>query len=300
MIEQDYVIKDLKKKGWITNIKIFMFVILLVVEIVLIGLFFKNNNLLKTEPLGDKIAIVNFNKEITSEYVFYIMDEMEKIIDRKDYKEVLFIMSSPGGSPAASEELSKYLKYYTTKKKVNMYIEEMAASGGYYIASSIKPLVANKNAIVGSIGVIMPHYNISELAKKIGIEEDYIAAGKFKKPISPFRKITEEDEAYITKQIISPMYKNFIQSVATNRNQSFEKISELAEGKVYLANDKEIKGILIDKISSLYKEKNKLKEKYKKVKFFNISEKNTKSIFGTEVKLDLNIDNAIKSLGYLK
>lgn len=300
MIEQDYVIKDLKRKGWITNIKITMFVVLLITEIVLIGAFVKNNNLLKTEPLGDKIAIVDFNQEINNDYVHFIMDRMDEIADKKEYKEVLFIMNSPGGSPAASDELSEYLKDYTKTKKVNMYVEGMAASGGYYIASSIKPLVANRNAIVGSIGVIMPHYNISELAKTIGVEEDYIAAGKYKKPISPFRKITKEDEEYITKQIVSPMYKNFIDAVASNRETTSEIILPLAEGKIYLANDKEIEGILVDEISNLYKIKKEIKSKYEKIKFYNISEVKNKGIFDTKLNLDLNIDQAIKSLGELR
>ena len=300
MIEQDYKIKELKKKIFISNIKVTMFLIILVLEIFLIGLFIKNNNLLKTEPIGNKIAIVNFNKEINNKYVHTIMEEMDKVLEKDEYKEILFIMNSPGGSPAASDELSEYLKDYTKKKKITMYIEEMAASGGYYIASSIKPLIANKNAIVGSIGVIMPHYNISELAKKIGVSEDYLAAGKFKKPVSPFRKITEEEEEYLKKQIISPMYNNFVQSVSDNRGQPFKKILEVAEGKIYLANDNEIQGILIDELSNLYIVKRKLKEKYKDIKFFDISEKKTKSIFGTEIKLDLNLDETINKLGVLK
>jgi len=300
MIEQDYIIRDLKRKTWVTNIKIAMFMIFLILEIFLILLFIKNNNLLKTEPIGDKIAIVEFNKEINTKYVHEIMSEMDEVKNKKDYKEILFIMNSPGGSPAASEEMSEYLKDYTKTKKITMYVEGMAASGGYYIASSIKPLIANKNAIVGSIGVIMPHYNISDLAKKIGVEEDYLAAGKYKKPISPFRKITQEDEDYIVKQIISPMYENFMKSVAINRDIKLEKVRELAEGKVYLANDPEIKNFLVDEISALYKIQKDMREKYPKIKFYNITQKENKSIFGTNIKLDLNIDEAIKSLGEFK
>ena len=300
MIEQDYIIRDLKRKTWVTNIKIAMFMIFLILEIFLIVLFIKNNNLLKTEPIGDKIAIVEFNKEINTKYVHEIMSEMDEVKNKKDYKEILFIMNSPGGSPAASEEMSEYLKDYTKTKKITMYVEGMAASGGYYIASSIKPLIANKNAIVGSIGVIMPHYNISDLAKKIGVEEDYLAAGKYKKPISPFRKITQEDEDYIVKQIISPMYENFMKSVAINRDIKLEKVRELAEGKVYLANDPEIKNFLVDEISALYKIQKDMREKYPKIKFYNITQKENKSIFGTNIKLDLNIDEAIKNLGELR
>ncbi len=123
-------------------------------------------------------------------------------------------MNSPGGSPTASEELSEYLKDFQKDKNITMYIQSIGASGGYYIASAIKPLYANKNAIVGSIGVVMPHYNLKELAKKIGVEEDYLMAGKFKKPISLLEKIDKENREYITKHLLEPTYQNFIESVA--------------------------------------------------------------------------------------
>jgi protease-4 len=133
-----------------------------------------------------------------------------------------------------------------------MYVESIAASGGYYIASAVKPLIANKNAIVGSIGVIMPHYNFGELAKKVGVEEDYLASGKFKKPISMLAKIDEENREYMTKNLLKPTYDNFIQAVADNRGLKRKDILPFTEGKIFIANVPEIKGVLVDKISSLY------------------------------------------------
>ena len=295
-------IAKLKGELFISKIKIFMFIILLVFEIGVISFFLVKNKIIEVAPAGPKIAVINFNKEVTDSYVNKIMRDIDDALNTKEYKELLFIMNSPGGSPTASEELSEYLKEINKKTKVTMYIQSIAASGGYYIASSIKPLISNKNAIVGSIGVIMPHFNFGPLANKLGIEEDDLSAGKYKKPISMLSKVSDENKEYLTKQVLSPMYENFLESVSKNRGISLDVLRPLAEGKIYMGNDSEIKGILIDKISTLYFVKKDIKSRYKNIKFYNILKKDPTGFFGAKNKLDLNlnIDGLLNNSGMLK
>ena len=228
-----------------------------------------------TQANNNTIAVINFNKEITSAYISETMSKMDELAYDKNIKEILFIMNSPGGSPAASEEMSAYLKHFIERKPVTMYVETVAASGGYYIASAIKPLLSNKNAIVGSIGVIMPRYSIQKLAEAIGVKEDFIAAGKFKKPMSIFKDVDEESKEYIQSSLLRPTYKNFINAVAENRDLPAETIEKFAEGKVFIANKPEIQGILIDKITTLTQVRRDLVSKYgEKTLFLNTDEQN--------------------------
>ncbi|HHS93137.1 MAG TPA: signal peptide peptidase SppA [Campylobacterales bacterium] len=282
---------------FISNLKVWIIALILIAEIILIGAFFA-----KSGVIGDvgtsvnKVAVVNYNQEVTEPYTATVMEKLDKIAKDKQFKSVLFIMGSPGGSPTASEELSEYLKAYQKEMNVTMYIDSIAASGGYYIASAVKPLIANKNAIVGSIGVIMPHYNIGELAKKIGVEEDFMAAGKYKKPISMFGKIDQENRAYMTENLLKPIYENFIESVAENRGVSKEKIRLVAEGKIYVASLPEIQGVLIDEISSLYKVKSKIREAFEDdVDFVNINLDEPKS-FLPAVKVDVGLEGLLSKL----
>ena len=264
-----------KKARWdmfSSRIKTYMFVIAIVAEL---GFIFTIANMYgfldKDYVEGTKIAVIDFNKPITQAYVNKVIKSLDKIEEDKEYVEVLFIMNSPGGSPTASEELSEYLKDYTLKKHINMYVQGIAASGGYYIASAIKPLIANKNALIGSIGVIMPHYNIGKLAENIGIEEDDLSAGEFKKPVSFFRKLTDKEKKYLKAQILTPTYNNFITSVAQNREMNISKILPYTKGKIFIANDPTIKNILVDEILILHRLKAKLEKKQKgKVSFVNI------------------------------
>lgn len=290
-------IKSLEKQIFISNLKIWIVALILIAQIILIGAFFA-----KSGVIGDvgtsinKVAVVNYNQEVTEPYTATVMEKLDKIAKDEQYKSVLFIMGSPGGSPTASEELSEYLKEYQKEMNVTMYVDSIAASGGYYIASAVKPLIANKNAIVGSIGVIMPHYNIGELAKKIGVEEDFMAAGKFKKPITMFSKIDEENREYMSKNLLEPTYENFIEAVANNRGIDKEEIRAVAEGKIYVASLPEIQGVLIDEISSLYKVKAKIREYYNDdVDFVKINLQEPEAFFPA-VKVDVDLENPLSKL----
>lgn len=290
-------IKSLKKQIFVSNLKVWIIGLILMVEIILIGAWLSKSGIVgEVSNASDKVAVIHYNQEVTEAYTTTVMKKMDDIREDKTFKSVLFIMSSPGGSPTASEELSEYLKDFQKDMNVTMYVDSIAASGGYYIASAVKPLIANKNAIVGSIGVIMPHYNLGELAKKVGVEEDFMAAGKFKKPISMFAKIDDENRKYMRKHLLKPTYENFVESVAINRGLKKEDILAVAEGKIYIANVPEIQGILVDEVSSLYKVKKRIRASYKKEVDFVKINLNQKESFLPSVKVDVDLQTALSTL----
>ncbi|CAA6800953.1 MAG: Protease IV [uncultured Sulfurovum sp.] len=289
-----------KKAKWderSSKIKTWMFIIAIVAEIGIILAIAKAYGFLgEGVPLGEKVAVIDFNQEVTQEYVNTVIKSMDKVKEDKAYQEILFIMNSPGGSPTASEELSEYLKDYTSKKKVSMYIQGIAASGGYYIASAIKPLIANKNAMVGSIGVIMPHYNIGPLAKKLGVEEDDLSSGEYKKPISFFKKVGEKEKAYLKKQLLTPTYNNFIDSVSNNRGIERTQLLPYTEGKIFVANAKEIEGVLVDEVLVLHRLKDRIKKRLKrKISFVDVMPKEPMGFLGNKVDVNLNLDTKFDS-----
>ena len=284
-----------KKAGWelaSSKIKTGMFVLAIFAEIAILIAAAKSYGLLNGGiPLGDKVALVDFNQPVTQEFVNKIVKEMDRVKKDKDYSEVLFIMNSPGGSPTASEELSEYLKDYSKEKNVTMYIQGMAASGGYYIASSVKPLITNKNAIVGSIGVIMPHFNLGELAKKVGVEEDDLSSGEYKKPISMFKKVGEKERAYLQAQLLTPTYNNFINAVAVNRGISREKLLPFTEGKIFVGNMPKIQGILVDKIMVLHRVKEAMKKRLgNKISFVNIVPEDELGFLKDKIEFNFSLD----------
>jgi protease-4 len=253
-----FKLKSLKEK-----VILFGVVLLILVEAVFVFGFLKKSGFFGTsKPVAPYVATININKEITVDYINQLEAKMDAIKKDKNAKEVLLVFNTPGGSPSASDEFNAYLKEYTKTKKVNVYVESMAASGGYYIVSAIKPIVANKNAIVGSIGVIMPHYVIGKLAKKLGVEQDNITVGKYKEPISWFKKTDNAQRKYLYSHLLDPTYNNFLSVVAKDRNLTIKTLKKYADGKIYIAN--QVKGILVDKISTLVDTKMAIKKEIAK------------------------------------
>ena len=280
-------LKELKQKIFLNRLKSATIWVVIIAEVFLVFHLLKGYGVIKNDPKGDKIALININKVITTDYGHKVEEQIQKALKDKKVKEILVTLNSPGGSPSASDDISELLKYAKTQKPTTVYIESIAASGGYYIASAIKPLVANKNAIVGSIGVIMPHFVIKRLADKIGIESDDIEYGKFKKPISLFKKVDAETKKYLNKHLLKPTYTNFITQVSKNRGLELETLEKFADGKIYIANDKSIKGILVDKIENLFRVKKEIQDRYPNSHFVNFSETKKKFSLPFNVKLDI-------------
>ena len=286
-------LKIFKLKALKEKIVIIGVTLLLIAEVFLLFAFLKKT-ILPSKPITKPyIAVININKTITVPYIDKLMAKMDALKKDKNCKEFLLIFNTPGGSPSASDEFNAYLKYINKTKKVNVYVESMAASGGYYIISAIKPIIANKNAVVGSIGVIMPHFVLKKLTDKIGIEEDSLTIGKYKEPVSWFRKFSDEDKKYLKDHLLLPTYDNFLKTVAQGRGIPLEKLKKYADGKIYTATL--VKGILVDKISDLITVKENLRKKYKNIEFINIPLERKRIPF-FNIKLSSDIGEALKEI----
>jgi len=281
-----FKIKALKEK-----VILFGVILFILAELTALGIFLQKTFKPLAPTTKPYVAVININKTITVDYINTLINKMNKLKKDKNCKEFLLIFNTPGGSPSASDEFNAYLKFLNKSKKVNVYVESMAASGGYYIISAIKPIVANKNAVVGSIGVIMPHFVIGKLAKKIGVEEDDITVGKYKKIVSLFKKATPEEKKYLMDNLLIPTYNNFLKVVAEDRNISVDKLKKYADGQIFIAV--KVKGVLVDKISTLIEYKNEIKKRLGDVKFVNISLDKKKFPY-LNIKLDSDLGELLK------
>ena len=125
-----------------------------------------------------KLHVVEFNSQIDHKSTKQFYKDMVFVKDQKSIG-VIIRLNCPGGSPSLSYEVAEYIKAFKTHIPVYIYVESMAASGGYFIAASGGKIYSNPFAIVGSIGVIMQKMEFSGLAEKIGVQEDNITVGNF-------------------------------------------------------------------------------------------------------------------------
>ena len=136
---------------------------------------------------------------------------------------VAITINSPGGSPVQSHLIHDYIRQLAVKnkKKVIVFAEDVAASGGYLIACAGDEIYANSSSIVGSIGVISASFGFQEAIKKIGIQRRVYTAGKNKSTLDPFKEEKEEDIQRI-KKLQLELHEDFINLVKKSRGSKLK------------------------------------------------------------------------------
>ena len=164
---------------------------------------------------------------------------------------VAITINSPGGSPVQSHLIYSHIKQNAkkNKKKVIVFAEDVAASGGYLIACAGDEIYANSSSIIGSIGVIYSSFGFTELIKKIGVERRVHTAGKNKSTLDPFLDEKKEDIERL-KNIQLDLHKDFIDVVEKSRSSKLKKSEvELFSGEFWSGKKAKELG-LIDEIGN--------------------------------------------------
>lgn len=159
---------------------------------------------------------------------------IEALSETKGVKAIVLDINSPGGSVGAVQEIHSRILRIKKEKHIPFValFDDVAASGGYYIASACDKIVAHPGTLTGSIGVIFSVSNMEGLFAKIGYKMDPIKSGKHKDIGSPGRAMTPE-ERRIMQDLIDDAYGQFVQAVADGRNMPVEEVKLLADGRVY-------------------------------------------------------------------
>ncbi len=301
---------DNKKKSrigfWIsTSMAIFFFLCCVVLFFSLMGLFVVKGTLttqvedesveklteIVIEGTGtDKILLIPLKGVITGQsskklfqetpsIVDSVKQQLEQAQDDKDIKAVILEINSPGGGITASDIIYKEVLEFKekTNKKVIVSMQDVAASGAYYISAAADKIISHPTTITGSIGVIMPLINIANLVEKYGIEDNSIKSGDMKSIGSPLKKMSDE-ERKVLYDIVDEMYTRFVNIIAVGRNMEIEEIRKLADGRIYTGKQALDNGLVdqlgyIDDAITLAKDIAGLKEakiiKYKRM--FNLA-----------------------------
>tara|TARA_B100001057_G_scaffold93026_1_gene89376 strand:+ start:178 stop:984 length:807 start_codon:yes stop_codon:yes gene_type:complete len=162
---------------------------------------------------------------------------------------VAITINSPGGSPVQSHLIYNLIRHQAkkNKKKVIVFAEDVAASGGYLIACAGDEIYSNTSSIIGSIGVIYSSFGFTDLIKKIGVQRRIYTAGKNKSTLDPFVDEKKEDIERL-KSIQLDLHKDFIDVVEKSRGTKLKKNeAELFSGEFWSGSKAKELG-LIDEI----------------------------------------------------
>ena len=186
---------------------------------------------------------------------------IERAFKRGKPDAVALVINSPGGSPVQSSLIGRQIRRLAEERKipVHAFVEDVAASGGYWLAVSADDIWADENSIVGSIGVISASFGAHDLLARHGIERRVYTAGKSKSQLDPFRPENPEDVERL-KSILDQMHQSFIGLVQSRRGNRLTEEQDVFTGEFWTGAQAQELG-LIDGIGHL---EPKLRELYGK------------------------------------
>jgi protease-4 len=202
----------------------------------------------------DKIAIITVSGTIL-ESEGYVKHQIDKVRQDKHVKAIVVRVDSPGGTVSGSDYIFHHLKKLRDDKSLPLVVSmgSMAASGGYYVSMAVgktpDTIFAEPTCTTGSIGVMIPHYDISKLLARLDIKDDSLATHPRKLMLSMTKEMTPEERELIQEHI-NDMFDRFKSIVKEGRPffaDNPDELDKLATGEIFTA-DKALEKKLIDKI----------------------------------------------------
>src|SRR4051812_304395 len=177
---------------------------------------------------------------------------LERAFAMKNARAVALVINSPGGSPVQSRQIYLRIRQLAVEKNlpVLVFVEDVAASGGYMIACAGDEIFCDPSSIMGSIGVVGGSFGFQDLIKKVGVERRLYTAGEHKAMLDPFLPENPDDVARL-KKIQREIHALFISLVKEGRRNRLKGADELLFTGEYWAGDSAVTLGLADAIGDL-------------------------------------------------
>jgi protease-4 len=216
------------------------------------GLFVARNSVSATS--GPHTALVEVRGEISADgeaSAERIVAALKNAFEDKAAQAIVMRINSPGGSPVQSGIVNDEIKRLKAKhgKKVYAVVEEICASGAYYIAVAADEIYVDKASLVGSIGVLMDGFGFTGTMEKLGVERRLLTAGENKGMLDPFSPQNEKQTAY-AKAMIDQIHQQFIAVVKDGRGERLKENKETFSG-LFWNGEEAVRQGLVDKIGNL-------------------------------------------------
>lgn len=264
------------------------------------------NNISITEPIKDKTTIgrleelLNYipflGKFIRTQFIAVIrftgiISNGKGAINLETYHSILkqafnsnklvavcLIINSPGGSPVQTDLLAQQIRALADKKEIPVYaiVEDIAASGGYWLACTADEIYASKSSLIGSIGVITRSFGFDKLLEKIGVERRVYSQGENKSFLDPFQAEKPTDSIKIQK-LQQEVYEHFVNYIKSRRGHKLTQTDDILFNGDIWAGQSAVDFGLIDGIYDMYSLLNDRFGENVKLKFFKPKESWLKS-----------------------
>ncbi len=207
-----------------------------------------------TAPSGPHTALIDVRGEITYDAeasAENLVNALKTAFEETTAQAIVLRINSPGGSPVQAGIINDEIRRLKVlhKKKVYAVVEEMCASGAYYIAVAADEIYTDKASIVGSIGVLIDSFGFVGAMQKLGIERRLLTAGENKGIMDPFSSLDERHRAYL-QSTIDQIHGQFIRTVKEGRGKRLHESPEMFSG-LFWNGEQAVKLGLADQFGTL-------------------------------------------------
>jgi protease-4 len=223
-----------KARRWKTLLRVLSLILIVVVILQVLDL----------RPFGGSFgaerhtAMVSIEGEISTNAIANALDigsALQAAFENDNSVGVILRINSPGGSPVQSgiinDEIRRLRALYPNKP-LHVVVEDICASGGYYIAVAGDQILVDKASIVGSIGVVMDSFGFTGLMDKLGISRRMITAGSNKGMLDPFSK-EDPKQVEMVQTMLNEIHQQFITVVREGRGERLKEAPDLFSGRVW-------------------------------------------------------------------
>lgn len=217
-------------RRWSVLFKSLTFIYLFFLLMMLLGWVGQSKNASTAHTaLIDLSGVIEAGGQVNADAV---LSSLNDAYDNKGTKGIILRINSPGGSPVQAgiinDEIHRQRKLHP-EIPVYAVVEDICASGGYYIAVAADKIFVDKASIVGSIGVLMDGYGFTEIMKKVGVERRLMTAGANKGMLDPFSPVNPKQQAF-AQSMLDQIHQQFIRVVREGRGQRLKENEETFSG----------------------------------------------------------------------
>lgn len=221
-----------KSRQWGIFFKVLTFLYLFIVLIAFMG-WMKGGE----KVLGKHTALIDLQGVISSDEASadLIMSGLQSAFEDKHTQGVILRINSPGGSPVQAGQIFneiKRLRGLHPKTPLYVVVDDICASGGYYVAAAADRIFVDKASIVGSIGVLMDGFGFTKAMDKLGVERRLLTAGENKGFLDPFSPADPKQEAF-AKIMLAEIHQQFIDVVRKGRGKRLKETPDMFSGLVW-------------------------------------------------------------------
>ncbi len=238
-----------KARRWGILFKALLFIYLFIVLFYALGLLGGSKKSSSSHTALIQISgVIESGGEVNAESV---MTSLHDAYDNKGTKGIILRINSPGGSPVQAGIINdeiRRLKHLHPSIPVYAVVEDICASGGYYIAVAADKIYVDKASIVGSIGVLMDGYGFTEVMKKVGVERRLMTAGENKAMLDPFSPVNPKHKE-LAQAMLNEVHEQFKAVVRQGRAARLKETPEIFSG-FFWSGEQSIKLGLADALGS--------------------------------------------------